>query len=123
MKKNELEAVAREGAAFYQSVCMARRLMPENASAVLVNELDEASRCLETSVAEIELVLGATSPLRECGRQGGLFLGHVRKAVGGLDGLDSYEKGTLADALSYAEEALSHLGFVVSRWPKSGNNG
>lgn len=122
MKKNELEAVAREGAAFYQSVCMARRLMPENASAVLVNELDEASRCIETSVAEIEFVLGASAPLRECGRQGCLFLGHARKAVGGLDCLDRYEKGTLAEALSYAEEAVTHLGFVMSRWPKSGQD-
>lgn len=115
MKKDVvLMTASQKGAAFHQTVCRAIRLVSEGTDPRVINELRQALSELETSVGEIEDVLGITISAEECLRQCQGYLDHIRRARAVLSGLDRFEAGTLEDAESSAECAEEHLRSIVS---------
>lgn len=115
MKKDVvLKAASGKGSACHQAVCRAVRLVSEDTDSRVINELRSALACLETSMGEIEDVLGITTSIGECLRQCQDYLENIRRARTALDGLDRFEDGTLEDAESNAECAMAHLGSIVS---------
>ena len=115
MKKDVvLRTASQQGTACHQAVCRAIRLVSEDTDLCVINELKYALADLETSIGEIEDVLGSKVSVEECLLQCQGYLECIRLARTVLDGLDRFETGTLEDAESNAEYAKEHLESIVS---------
>jgi hypothetical protein len=115
MKKDVvLRTASQKGAACHQAVCRAIRLVSEDTDLCVINELKYALADLETSIGEIEDVLGSKVSVEECLLQCQGYLECIRRARTVLSGLDRFETGTLEDAESNAECAREHLKSIVS---------
>lgn len=115
MKKDVvLRTASQKGTACHEAVCRAIRLVSEDTDLCVINELKYALADLETSLSEIEDVLGSTSSIEECLRQCQDYLADIRRARMSLDELDRFEAGTLEDAESNAEYAKEHIESIVS---------
>lgn len=110
----QLEEALLKGYEFQKILLKARRVVADTVGAVILNELDEAIFYFDSSLAELEFILGSGSALDDgikvCDGYVSMLVEAEKNPVAYLN--DS-AMGMLKESISFANEARCHLGSIV----------
>ena len=113
-KDHGLDDALTSGYHYQETLLRAIRRISEQAGSVVKNEMDDAFRNVDTSLAGIEILLRKRGSVRDGIRKCERYIEFLKNARTNLaDAIDPFEAGTLQESIDCAEASLDNLKNIV----------